>query len=144
MHVTGPKEDLSQGVYLVGKSKQKANRLYVEGSESYFSYLHSSDDWKNGMRILRTDSNDRWVRDLYLIETLDYEATAGCLACKKLRSIIYEYSGVTPLGMNREQRRKMTCHGEWESGLRMLDADARAGDLTAADLLIRLQEFASR
>lgn len=132
------------GVYLVGKTKIKARRLYREGSEGYYAYLHSSDDWKEGMRMLRAESKDTWVRDFYFIELIEERESVGNIACRKLRSAIYEYSDVMPLGMSRVQRTKMVHHSGWQAGIRMLEVDARLEDSSAADILSRAQEFSSR
>lgn len=132
------------GVYLVERAKKKARRVHVNRTSAYYAYLHQSDDWKEGMKMLKTESKNNWVRDVYFLELIEERTALDNLSCNKLWTSLGEYSGGAPLGMRREERVKLVSDTKWQSGMKMLEESAGAGDEAAADILSRAKEFVNR
>jgi hypothetical protein len=132
------------GVYLVRNAISETRRLYPRNTKEYASHLHQSEEWKQGMRLLSQEVSDPWVRDFYFIMLIDENVSGGNEACRRLWYGLDRYTDEECLGGGRERRTKIAEGKEWQSGLRMLEADARSGSENAADLLARAKEFTSR
>lgn len=133
---------LGRGIFLIRHARSETQKTYHSGSPAFFDHLKISQDWKEGMRLLKEikHGENRWLSDLYLFELLEVcPEIAGSGAITISREIAR--CKTRPLIMTSDERRLMINAENWTNGVSLIKIEAESGNDSAKDLLERIDVF---